>query len=371
MVSRAKDVSALAAAMVSLAVERCASRTVTALYSDCSDGFSCVDCQCVANPTSSPTLQPVAASIPEPNTPFSPARALRVSARPLISWSVTPLCGDGEVNGDEMCDHNAEQETNYGCNSGLSCIDCQCVGCGDGFIDSEGGEECDPMAINPGCEVNAFCNSKCECESLNTLPGASQCINYTMDFDTQFDGTPIVPGSYVEDSWYEELGITMTAKGGGNNRPRIFDTTNPGPDPDLGAPNKNCPGGGPGVGVGGVPGAAGENCDPLGNVLIIQELNADMSVPDDQAGGGTITMNFAEPIAYVYELGLMDIETYEPPTTCFVQHMMNGVEETVTTPIIGTGNNGKQTIEVNLQNVTQISIDFGTSGAITFVTFCY
>ena len=26
-----------------------------------------------------------------------------------------PFCGDGEVNGDEMCDHNAEQVPNYGC----------------------------------------------------------------------------------------------------------------------------------------------------------------------------------------------------------------------------------------------------------------
>ena len=36
-------------------------------------------------------------------------------------------------------------------------------------------------------------------------------------------------------------------------------------------PNVKCPGGGVGIGAGGEPGHPGENCAPLGNILIIQE----------------------------------------------------------------------------------------------------
>lgn len=44
-----------------------------------------------------------------------------------------------------------------------------------------------------------------------------------------------------------------------------------------------CPGGnGPGIGEGGEPDEEGENCAPLGNVIIIQESDIDCKdVPDD------------------------------------------------------------------------------------------
>lgn len=47
----------------------------------------------------------------------------------------------------------------------------------------------------------------------------------------------------------------------------VFDTSlEDARDPDLGSPNEQCNPAGPGVGLGGIPGALGENCVAQGNV---------------------------------------------------------------------------------------------------------
>lgn len=103
-----------------------------------------------------------------------------------------------------------------------------------------------------------------------------------IDFDKSGDGSVLTNDHYVRHEWLNkyEVAITATATPGSGYTPqgkaRIFDTANPGADdatgdPDLGSPNINCPGGGVGIGAGGEPGKTGENCAPLGNVLIIQE----------------------------------------------------------------------------------------------------
>ena len=80
----------------------------------------------------------------------------------------------------------------------------------------------------------------------------------------------------MSDEWIE-LGLVLNASGGVGTLPRLFDTFNPrgpngsGGDADLGSPNESCPVPGPGIGQGGALGEIGENCEPLGNVLIVQE----------------------------------------------------------------------------------------------------
>ena len=61
----------------------------------------------------------------------------------------------------------------------------------------------------------------------------------------------------------------------------------------LQTPNEFCPTPGPGKGDGGKPGTVGENCWPLGNILIVDENGND--IPDD-AVGGDITFTFANPV---------------------------------------------------------------------------
>lgn len=111
-----------------------------------------------------------------------------------------------------------------------------------------------------------------------------------IDFDKTGAGSALTSDHYVRHEWLKTHGvaITATATAGSGYTPqgkaRIFDTANPGADdatgdPDLGSPNIMCPGGGVGIGAGGEPGKTGENCAPLGNVLIIQE--SDKRYADD------------------------------------------------------------------------------------------
>ena len=136
------------------------------------------------------------------------------------------------------------------------------------------------------CTINSECwdgvcsrgRSKCgECASCEPKSGkcipisncgrTDTCEPITIDFSKAANGSELRAGLYVSDEW-RGLGLTLGASGGIGNKPRLFDTANPGTeqkgDPDLGAPNESC--GGPGVGAGGVKGSDGENCSPLGNV---------------------------------------------------------------------------------------------------------
>jgi hypothetical protein len=66
---------------------------------------------------------------------------------------------------------------------------------------------------------------------------------------------------------------------------------------------------------------------------IIKEENEDTSIPDDEARGGNITINFAaEPVVEVNELGMMDIERRHPPTFVSVTHEVDGVQKVESFP---------------------------------------
>ena len=202
-------------------------------------------------------------------------------------------------------------------------------------------------------------------------PTPKLCINATVPFDVDADGNTLAPGEYVEYEW-AKYGLILSAPGGVGDRPRLFNTAIPrsggtGGDPDLGAPNQACTPSGPGIGKGGAPGTPGENCDPLGNVLIIQEEGS--GVPDDNQRGGMIVFDFVEPAELVYKMGFLDID--EDDTSLMVSHM---TEEGMLTTVFDVpllGDNSKQTLEINIANVKQIKVTFSGSGAVTFIDFCY
>ncbi|MBU0761957.1 MAG: hypothetical protein KKD39_02935 [Candidatus Altiarchaeota archaeon] len=119
---------------------------------------------------------------------------------------ITPRCGDGYLSwsgtpggGSEECDPNTGPYNNwqgaqrYDCPSGLSCVNCKCVGCGDGRL--QAGEECDKN--NKYSTVNGqrlwqgskhdcsgeyeMCGSDCKCTS-------SVVCNPPLYEDSQCDG---------------------------------------------------------------------------------------------------------------------------------------------------------------------------------------
>jgi hypothetical protein len=89
--------------------------------------------------------------------------------------------------------------------------------------------------------------------------------------------------------------MTLSSSGGlaSSNYPRLFNTSSVGIDPDLGSPNEYCTQSGPGKGLEGGPAGAGPNGDPLGNVLIIQNRDKSITIPDDSVDGGSILFDFS------------------------------------------------------------------------------
>jgi len=198
----------------------------------------------------------------------------------------------------------------------------------------------------------------------NLGAGASNCGTCSkVDFST------FNKGDYVRYQYLNDFGLEITSSGGysANGGPRVFDTSDPGTnnsngDPDLGSPNEDCSNAGPGKGNGGEPGEEGENCIPIGNVLIIQESNK--IYPDDNGGGGSIMFHFDDPVL-VSDVGMMDIdETSQQLKFTYA----DGSTESY--GYVGLGNNSVQRVICNKSNVVKMEIVLPGSGAVTELNFC-
>lgn len=198
---------------------------------------------------------------------------------------------------------------------------------------------------------------------------AGSCTETTVDFWRSASGKRLQGGDYVDDEW-KELGLTLSSEGGYGTLPRLFDTRRVGNkyhgDTDLGSPNQRCRGGGPGIGEGGEPDTKGANCEYLGNVLIIQEDNDDKSIPDDNAEGGKIHLDFEGQT--VYKIGLLDVD-YD----AFIRIQYRPEPDKIRTkdiviPLLG--DNSFQTIAIDTPNVVRLSVIATRSAAVAFVTFC-
>jgi hypothetical protein len=143
-------------------------------------------------------------------------------------------------------------------------------------------------------------------------PAPTSCPYIVCDFSN------LLPNVYLSDGMqaaklFDACGLTVSAKKGDTvGRVNVFNSSDiKGPeskfDPDLGSPNENCPGGGPGIGEGGGPDALFPNCAPLGNVLVIQDPRSNQDTANDSGLGGCITFEFSSPIEMV-NTGILDSE---------------------------------------------------------------
>lgn len=211
------------------------------------------------------------------------------------------------------------------------------------------------------------------------------CIDYKLNFEKYplidangniVEGNDVDAGDYISDQYQQAFGLDMSSTGGLLPYPRVFDSANPNPkDLDLGTPNGDF--GGPGRGEGGRAGTPGANAEPLGNILIIQEndpaeIGDDTDNPNDKRGGGTIDFEWADPVSYIQDVGIIDIETWDGVSSVDVWYYteIGGPEQYQKIIMDGTGNNGVLTVDVNLPNVKRLRVVFETSGGITFVNFC-
>ncbi|MEO1527082.1 MAG: SdrD B-like domain-containing protein [Planctomycetota bacterium] len=177
-----------------------------------------------------------------------------------------------------------------------------------------------------------------------------------------FEG--LAPGTIVADQF---PGVTVEAENRrhptAGNRAMIFDSSNPtGNDYDLGTPNQAF--GGPGVGAGGGLGSDNPNEVGLGNILIISE-DGDSSDPDDEAQGGVFKFTFDSPVR-VDHLELLDIDSNESGGSVVTMTTPSG-QHTFSIPSVG--NNSFQRIDVGVEDVLSMTVDFVSSGAITELKF--
>jgi hypothetical protein len=202
--------------------------------------------------------------------------------------------------------------------------------------------------------------------------GSDDCI-VTIDFSKFPNGTKLQGGAYLDNEWQNDYGLVLSADGGLYDKPRLFDTSKPGSnkhgDPDLGSPNERCSSGGPGKGEGGEPDTPGANCDPVGLALIIQEDNGRPDIPDDNGRGGVISFHFDKPLR-VTKIGLLDID-YKSYLTVTTKSGSVGQETTADVDIPLLGDNSVQTVDVDTDRVSQLDLNLGRSGAVTFLSFCY
>jgi hypothetical protein len=157
-------------------------------------------------------------------------------------------------------------------------------------------------------------------------------------------------------------GFDAAFLGGGNSHPEmaiLFDTGAPtGGDFDLEAP---------GYGIG--------NDTPEGLVLIVAEDDTDLlpplgviDDPDDEAGGGVLTISFDEPVT-VFDVEVLDIDTYEWALLAVFQTEDLSEEPTIL-PLQALGDNSKQSVDVNMPGVTAFQLVMSGSGALAGFSFC-
>lgn len=139
-------------------------------------------------------------------------------------------------------------------------------------------------------------------------------------------------------------GFTVTAQRAGDaadseNDAMIFDTANPtGGDSDLGYADQ-------------------------GNAIIISEDN-DATDPDDNAGGGTITFDFAAP-SDVVSLNVLDIE--EEGGAIDLYDSEGELIDSIAIP--AAGDNSVQTIDIAVDGVASMQVTLAGSGAVD--DLCY
>ena len=196
------------------------------------------------------------------------------------------------------------------------------------------------------------------------------------EYGTIIGTDPLRGGNYQP---YAGLGLTLQSSNPSSNPLTVFDSGNPtGGDVDLGTPSCDCPG--PPTNCAGQSnnGGGGNNCSPLGNVLIIAEDIVDtldnnsglvvpggdgrIDDPDDEFGGGTITITFDNPFN-VQEIAFVDDAAGD-----ITIYPNGGLPQTISYAV-GLDND-TAVVNVNYLNVDRIDIGFVASGAISSITFC-
>ena len=189
-----------------------------------------------------------------------------------------------------------------------------------------------------------------------------------LGFSVDAAGAAIRAGADLSDA-YRAYGVSISTD---SKRPIAFDSSAPtGGDSDLGTPNADF--GGPGVGGGGGLGELGENSAGQGGLLILAEDTVDadgdglVDDPDDNAGGGAVTLAFDEAMC-VFGLRLIDIESDEDGTVTLLD--ADGLV-LASHSAAGWGNNSAELLALDgICGVHSATVSLSSSGGIDDVDLC-
>ena len=184
----------------------------------------------------------------------------------------------------------------------------------------------------------------CPIDGYNVCTAGDERV---IDFELDSAGNAISLGDIITNQ-YAAQGVTVSAHGNPYDIAMVFDTANPtGGDNDLRTP-----------------GSGAGNDTALGNVLIISE-NGDSSNPDDEAEGGALIFDYANPIR-VDALKVLDIEHGGSDIEAFDANGNSlGVID-----IPGVGDNSVQTVQIGIDGVSRLVVNLTTSGAVGDLVYC-
>jgi hypothetical protein len=199
------------------------------------------------------------------------------------------------------------------------------------------------------------------------------CTDKQLTFAKASGGRPLAGGFLVHDEFLDNYGVKITAKSQNDSskivRPMLFDTENARSNgmeiPEiysLGSPNQDCAAEASGIGDGGKLGELGQNCEPLGNVLIAKKVA--LPTEEDQYGG-ILTFEFDNEIEVLYEIGLLNILGIDSSITFYQDD-----GSSMTTPLESVGQNGLLILRSNIRNVKKIVVNMRSFSAVTHLNFC-
>lgn len=288
------------------------------------------------------------------------------------------LCGQGGDAADARDNLFSTAFPNglvLGCNSGntLTLTSSNAV---NDFLPSKGGKILNNNKVDPKGKFNNPNNNIC--------PGYTKPFCGTIDFNStgikeNCNGNPIAAGMEITNQYMDDIGLTIYGESNHPNRTgRVitFDSSNPtGGDTDLGTPNQAY--GGPGIGSGGTS-SQGRNDVSEGNLIILAENVIDndgdglVDNPDDDAAGGTITFDFANPIT-VQAFTIVDLD--DNANNVITLEFADGRPDLVVN-VPQIGNNSRKVVMTKkadgswADGVIRAKISFSGSGAIAGLCYC-
>lgn len=202
----------------------------------------------------------------------------------------------------------------------------------------------------------------------------AEAASYNLDFDKDAAGNPLQTGTgeLINDQWLD-WGVSISAERRGRPEPLVLFNSNCSGANCTGDPDDD-------LATGSEFGTA-----PQGNVLIIQQNNKNLTDPNDDRNGGTISFDFMNGGVNIDSITLLDVDDdfgrNNVDSIMFTAYFADGSTEEidifslptsgpdsiVTQLSIVTGDNSLYEFDLGLSDVMKFDVTYPGSGAIASI----